>query len=202
LQLEKYVVIKELSREDVEFMTNWGSHSNPLFLHYNFPKLSYRERNIWHHLKTSGIRKKCFAAINQNNDVIGYISMKRIDFFRRTSELGIVLDPAIVGEGYGPIALRSFLELYFGKLRMDKLNLKVAKFNLRALKAYKKTGFSIEGEIVEAFEEQEIEEALIKEISKENPYIFYSNGKIFCHYYIMTINRKSWFSPQKQQICG
>ena len=197
VSLKKYVAIKELERADVESMTRWGTHDEPLFLHYNFPKLSHRERSLWHYVKTSGIRKKCFAVINQENDVIGYISMKRINYFRRISELGIVLDPARIGEGYGTIALKSFMEMYFGKMKMEKLNLKVAKFNERAFRSYLKSGFIIEKETVELFEEQEIEEELIREIMKENPYVFYEDGQIFCQYYSMSIDKESWFSPQK-----
>jgi RimJ/RimL family protein N-acetyltransferase len=196
--LKKHVTIKELERDDVESMAGWGTHDDPLFLHYNFPKISHGERGLWYHMKTSGIRKKCFAAINQENDVIGYISMKRINYFRRISQLGIVLDPARIGQGYGTIALKSFMEMYFGKMKMEKLCLKVAKFNERAFKTYLKSGFIIENEIVEVFEEQEIEEELIREIMKDNPYIFYENGQIFCQYYSMSISKESWFSPQKE----
>jgi len=201
LPVEKQVFIRELKRQDVEAMTSWGFHDDPLFLHYNFPRLSYGERSLWHYTKTSGIRKKCFALVNQKEDVVGYISMKQINYFRRTSELGIVLDPARLGEGYGSLALKVFLEMYFEKMKMDKLYLKAAKFNERAYKTYLKAGFAVEKEIVEAFEEQEIEEWRIREIMKKNPYVFFEKGRILCRYYYMSISKESWFSPQKGGNC-
>ncbi len=201
LSVVKRIVIRELKRQDVEAMTRWGFHYDPLFLHYNFPRLSYGERSLWHHMKTSGIRKKCFAVVSQNEEVIGYISMKRINHFRRTSELGIVLDPAKLGEGYGYLAINSFLEVYFEEMKMEKLYLKAAKFNERAYRTYLKSGFAVEKEVVEVFEEQDIEEWLIREIMKINPYVFYDKGRIFCHYYLMSITKEAWFSPQKGENC-
>jgi len=199
--VEKHIVIRELKRQDVEAMAMWGLHEDPLFLHYNFPRLSYGERSLWHHMKISGIRKKCFALVNQNGDVIGYISMKRINHFRRISELGIVIDPARIGQGYGSLALKNFLQMYFTEMKMEKLYLKAAKFNERAYKTYLKAGFEVEKEIIEAFEEQEIDEWSIRGIMKENPYVFLDWGQIFCHYYLMAISKETWFSPHKGENC-
>ncbi|PLX33437.1 MAG: hypothetical protein C0604_03545 [Clostridiales bacterium] len=201
MTVEKHVAIRELKRQDVEAMARWGFHDDPLFLHYNFPRLTYGERSLWHYMKTSGLRKKCFAIAAQNEEVIGYISMKKINLIRRTSELGIVLDPAKLGEGYGSLALSGFLEMYFVKMKMEKLYLKAAKFNERAYRTYLKAGFVVEKEIVEAFEEQEIEEWRIREIMKKNPHVFLAKGRIFCSYYYMSISKETWFSPQKSEKC-
>lgn len=199
--MEKRVTIRKLERGDVEAMAGWGRHRDPLFSHYNFPELSRSERGLWFRMKTAGFKRRCFAVLDEADQVIGYLSMKNISHFKRRSELGIVLDPGRIGQGYGPAALKAFLKLYFESMKMEKLVLKVARFNDRAFKAYQRCGFEIERELVEAFEEQDIDEAVVRRVMEEIPHIFLKGRQIQCRYLLMSITREQWFSPSEGKSC-
>jgi len=80
--------------------------------------------------------------------------MKKINWFRRESELGIVFDPNCLGKGIGSSSLRNYLDIYFKIFNMKRLYLKVAKFNQRAYNSYLKVGFVEYKSVMEEFEEQ------------------------------------------------
>ncbi|KXG73903.1 GNAT family N-acetyltransferase [Thermotalea metallivorans] len=149
--------IRKLFREDVDQMQNWGSHRDPLFFHYNFPYLDTNERDEWYRSKTGKFRKKSFAIENTRGEVIGFLSIRDIQWIKRESELGIVLNPDCMNEGYGTDAIKAFLYYYFQGMKMKTITLRVAHFNERAIRCYCKCGFEVIGEEEMAFEDQRAE---------------------------------------------
>jgi RimJ/RimL family protein N-acetyltransferase len=148
------VRIRKLIREDVDKMQNWSMHEDPLFFHYNFPKMNEKEKDEWYAIKTKTFKRKSFAIENLEKEVIGYLSIRNIKWIKRESELGIVLDPKHINKGYGTEALRIFLDYYFRQLNMSAMTLMAAKFNERAIKCYKQCGFRVLKESDEEFEDQ------------------------------------------------
>ncbi len=151
------VCVRTLMREDVDKMQQWSEHSDPLFFYYNFPKMTKRERDQWYKMKMKTFRKKSYAIENEFGKVIGYLSIRDIKWLRKESELGIVIDPGHINQGYGSEAIWVFLGYYFQILKMSSLKLRTAKFNKRAIKCYKHCGFHIMKETEEEFEDQQIE---------------------------------------------
>ncbi|WZL73106.1 GNAT family N-acetyltransferase [Clostridiaceae bacterium 35-E11] len=150
----KKVRVRKLVREDVDKMQRWSMHQDPLFFHYNFPKMNEAEKDEWYAIKTKTFRKKSFAIENLTKEVIGYLSIRDIKWLKRESELGIVLDPQHINKGYGTEAIRIFLEYYFNELNMTAMTLRAAKFNERAIKCYMQCGFRVLKESDEEFEDQ------------------------------------------------
>ena len=148
------VSIRELARQDVDVMQNWGKHEDPLFFHYNFPKLTAKEGDEWFRVKTAKLRKKCFAIENEAKRVVGYLSIRDIKWMKRDSELGIVLDPDYINYGYGTEAINLFLIYYFNQLKMSSIKLRTAKYNKRAIKCYLNCGFVTIKEAPDEFEDQ------------------------------------------------
>lgn len=184
--------IRRLSREDVDKMILWGKHEEAEFLHYNFPYLSQEERDLWFRVKAKNITKRCFAIEDSHDNLIGYISLRNIRFFRRESELGIVFDPGKLSKGYGTDGLSTFLSIYFNELKMRRLILKVAKFNKRALRCYEKCGFTVYDEILDEFEEQNLELTIKKQIVENNREFDIDNGKLVTKYYYMYITKEKY----------
>ena len=56
-----------------------------------------------------------------------------------------LLDPAVLGQGLGTEALRLIAAHGFGTMKLHRLALRVLDFNERAIAAYGKVGFVIEG---------------------------------------------------------
>ncbi len=192
IKLGERTLIRKLERRDIDKMINWGKHKDPKFLHYNFPYLTEEERDIWYKFKTKKINKKCFAVDDMNGDLIGYISLRDIKFFKRESELGIVFDPNILGKGYGTDALTAFLDLYFNQLKMKTMILRVAKFNERAIRCYEKCGFKITDEYISEFEEQCMNTKTKNNIVEKSRHFTIESGILKTVYLAMKITKEEY----------
>ncbi len=191
--------IREFQRIDVDKMRNWGNHEDPRFFHYSFPNLTEEERDLWYEIKNKKFNRKCFAVDDLSGNMIGYISLRNIKFFTRLCELGIVFDPNILGMGYGTDALNTLLDIYFNNLKMKKLLLKVAKFNQRAIRCYEKCGFKINNEMLEDFEEQDIDKESLEFILNSNENFIIEGYKLKALYYSMEITKKGYNIHKESQ---
>ncbi len=80
--------------------------------------------------------------------VLGWVELRDTNWRRRSGELRICLgDRATWGRGYGTEALRQFLELAFGHWRLRSVQLRVATWNVRAVRAYERCGFRREARL-------------------------------------------------------
>lgn len=64
---------------------------------------------------------------------------------RRGSLAMDLLRKVDLGRGYGPRALRLLLAHAFGAMSLHRISLRVLAYNTRAISAYKKVGFIVEG---------------------------------------------------------
>ncbi len=80
--------------------------------------------------------------------VLGWVELRDTNWRRRSGELRICLgDRATWGRGYGTDALRQFLELAFAEWRLRSVQLRVAIWNVRAVRAYERCGFRREARL-------------------------------------------------------
>lgn len=148
------ITVKELKPEDMPDFLAWGKHTDLRFLHYNFPEISEDQLIDWYHSKKVPFFRWVYAAKDEKDALLGYMTVKHIQRILRRAELGIVFDPARLGEGYGSVSLIAFLRIFFYEKKMKELRLRVAAFNHRAQRAYEKVGFVEYGIRQEPFEEQ------------------------------------------------
>ncbi|WP_352418758.1 GNAT family N-acetyltransferase [Proteiniborus sp.] len=181
------IKIRPLRHEDVYRMQNWGKHDDPLFYDYNFPNLNDEEILQWYNYRISNKNSKSFSVFDEEDKMIGYISIKNIRKLMKTSRLGIVFDPTILNNGYGSEAIMILLEYYFNVMEMKTLYLDVAKFNKRAIRCYEKCGFK------KIREYQAKYSNFRSELFDDNSYVwdeeFFSikNNVIYCRYYEMKV---------------
>lgn len=191
--------IKKLERKHVDIMQEWGRHKDPLFYCYNFPYMNKSESDYWYKAKALAFTKRCFVVFNNDNELVGYISLRNIKWFRRTSELGIVFDPDIVGQGYGSDGLNAFISYYFEILKMRVLHLRVSIFNKRAQRCYEKCGFKAKGIVMDDFEDQSLP------IFNEDYFIPYrqffkkEGNKIKCKFIDMVITRDMYYKIRQNK---
>ncbi|MGY4706330.1 GNAT family N-acetyltransferase [Candidatus Bipolaricaulota sp. J31] len=77
---------------------------------------------------------------------IGNMGLHRIDWKNRAATLGIVIgEKSYWDKGYGAEAVRTMLRYAFLELGLNRVELEVFSFNLRALRCYQKAGFKREG---------------------------------------------------------
>ena len=92
-----------------------------------------------------------YAITDLDNQLIGTIGFKEFDIPNRSASLFIVIgNKSFWGKGYGTDALITFARFLFTQWNFHRLTLDTWDENTRAIKAYEKAGFKIEGRQREA----------------------------------------------------
>lgn len=89
---------------------------------------------------------KHFAIVDDNDEWVGTISLKKIDYENKKAEYSIITDKAVRGKGYAEEATKELFDFAFGQLGLHKIYLNVVSENERAIAFYKKCGFYFVGE--------------------------------------------------------
>jgi len=82
-----------------------------------------------------------------DGEFLGEIVLLDVDPVNETAGLRIALAPAAQGRGYGPEAIRLVLDHAFTVVRLHRVQLEVFAFNERAIRAYRRCGFQVEGRL-------------------------------------------------------
>lgn len=85
------------------------------------------------------------AVCSEDNEYLGTVSLKNIDYETRNAEFAIALRRKAVGNGTASFATKQILKVAFEELDLSKVYLCVASGNHRAIKFYNKFGFVQEG---------------------------------------------------------
>lgn len=91
------------------------------------------------------------AWVIARQEPIGEIRLDRVDLNDRRASLAVgIVDPGALGQGYGTEAIRLVLEYAFGHLALHRVSVRVLAYNGRAIRAYERCGFVVEGREREA----------------------------------------------------
>ena len=148
-----YLSPKGVTEEEIEKYTKWLNDFNVTdyigrspFIVSSSGEKEWLEKS----LKTSNNRDFNIIDI-KSNQLIGSITLERIDSISRTAVLGIFIgDDEFRSKGYGSEAINLILEYGFKYLNLHNINLDLLSFNERAHKCYLKCGFKDAGRIREA----------------------------------------------------
>jgi RimJ/RimL family protein N-acetyltransferase len=140
-------------KKHLDQLKTWEFHKEFLFTHYDFKGFEENDYLRWFKRKQRLLTKRIFAVM-LDEVLIGFITMKHINWFKKHAEMGIVFNPGTMNQGYGTKGIELFLKTFFEDLGFEYLTLHVADFNRRAMKCYHKCGFTIVKSQVEAFEDQ------------------------------------------------
>ncbi|MDP4125915.1 MAG: GNAT family protein [Bacillota bacterium] len=87
-----------------------------------------------------------YAVLNEKNSLIGSIGFKEINIPGQSATIYVVIgDKTFWGKGYGTDALITLSRFLFTQWNFHRLSLDTWDENIRAIKAYEKVGFKIEG---------------------------------------------------------
>lgn len=83
----------------------------------------------------------------ETGDVIGHISLGKIDRINKSARVGKVLvgDKNVRGKGIGKLLMKEILKVAFDELNLHRVSLGVFDFNVSAIACYEKAGFIKEG---------------------------------------------------------
>ncbi|GAA2754353.1 GNAT family N-acetyltransferase [Amnibacterium kyonggiense] len=80
---------------------------------------------------------------------VGTVTLMGEDDLARHAEVGIALLPEARGRGIGTAAIREIVEFAFVRRNLRRLHLQAIASNARAIRAYEKAGFVVEGRLRE-----------------------------------------------------
>jgi RimJ/RimL family protein N-acetyltransferase len=103
------------------------------------------DRRRWFDRVQRGEEGHCYA-IEADGRYIGHVNIKIKDEANQRASLGIGIDnPSYWGRGYGTEVTRLMLCFAFQELGLHRVSLRVAAYNMRAIRCYEKCGFRREG---------------------------------------------------------
>ncbi|MFO7167439.1 MAG: GNAT family N-acetyltransferase [Chloroflexota bacterium] len=134
------VVIRPWQRFDDDLANEWPPYNDPLDSLWNLPRQTSLTES-WSTFFDSGQRRS-WAVEDRSGNLIGRISLREHDPRRRQARLGITFGAPYVGRGLGTEALALFLDYYFTDAGYAVMVLDVAAPNERAVRCYRRLGFS------------------------------------------------------------
>lgn len=186
------ITLKRVEYEDSLKLKEWGEYKDPIFIGYNYNKLTENESKYWFVSKQKMFNSKYFS-INLEDKMIGYIGVKEINSIKKSGKLGIVFDPNFISKGYGKRAMEIFLDYYFNNLKMKKMTLEVNSWNIRALNLYRYFGFEIYKENFQYFENQNLD-LNDEKYSKFKEDFKIENTNIYSRIYFMKLTKERYES--------
>ena len=143
-----YLSPKGISEEEIEKYTKWMNDFNVTDYIGRSPYVvtSTGEKE-WLEQSNKNQNARDFNIIDiKSNQLIGSITLDKIDFISRTAVLGIFIgDDEFRSKGYGSEAINLILEYGFKYLNLHNINLDLLSYNERAYKCYLKCGFKDAG---------------------------------------------------------
>jgi RimJ/RimL family protein N-acetyltransferase len=97
------------------------------------------------------LRKQDYAWIIETDALIGHVRLDRVDLRDKRASLAIgIEDKTQLGKGLGTEAVSLVLRYAFDVLDLHRISVRVIAYNARAIRAYEKCGFAVEGREREA----------------------------------------------------
>lgn len=134
-------------RNDPE-VAYWATGNEPL---YELTTLEEAENSFSYHVQnTSKLDAYSFAILTESGEFIGTADYRDVDRIKRSCTVGITIgEKEYWGKGYGSGAISLLTEFLFNRLNLRRLQLDTWSGNDRAIRAYQKCGFIIEGRLRE-----------------------------------------------------
>lgn len=146
------VVLRELTRADVDLMARWPRFAESELQWANLDLATQRDRDAWFERSRSNLTRRRFTiwtrdrvpgapGAGRDGRAVGTIGLRNIDLRYGEGTLGIIVNAADVSRGYGTDAIRTLVRFAFQKLGLRKVYLDVAEGNDRAQRCYDRVGF-------------------------------------------------------------
>ena len=140
------MIIRDLKLKDAKYMYEWmqdpeiTKHFRTDFSNMNIDKINKFIIN-----SNNDQINKHFAIVDENDEYLGTISLKDIDYQNKCGEYAICLRKKAMGKCIATKATLALFDFAFNKLDLHRVFLNVYSENVRANKFYLKVGFEYEG---------------------------------------------------------
>ena len=146
MQLTSFnMIIRPLKEKDAKAMCECLNDDN--VNHFmNIHSLSFNEQSCLKFIKESQSDKENlnYAIIDEDDNWVGTISLKHIDYKKKEAEYAIITATKVHGKGIAKLASKEILKVAFLELGLEKVYLYLSTKNERANKFYQKFGFNFD----------------------------------------------------------
>jgi RimJ/RimL family protein N-acetyltransferase len=144
----KFLKLTSIRPEDAAIMASWEENSDylrNLDTDIAFPHtISELEEEKERSSNSTYFRLRTI----EDDTLIGFVVIHSIEWNNRVGSLAIGIgDPNYQNKGFGSEALQLILRYAFHELNLHRVGLDVIGYNGRAIRAYEKAGFIVEGKI-------------------------------------------------------
>jgi diamine N-acetyltransferase len=174
--------LRAVEREDVKFFVEWLNDPEVTFGLSMYLPMSLADEEKWFEgLANRTPPEKPLAIEMREGDgwkLIGNSGFFDMDSVTRSAEVGILIgEKSVWNQGFGTETMRLLLLHGFETLNLNRVFLRVYVENPRAVRAYEKAGFKLEGTMREAA---------------------FKKGK-FLDVHMMSVLRREWDARQKEK---
>ncbi len=151
----EHIRLRAIERRDLPFFVQWLNDLEvSRTLSVRFP-LSLEEEEKWFAelMQTHPAERPLAIEVRAESDwkLIGNCGLFKIDWINASAELGIFIgDKSYSNQGYGSEAVSLLCHHAFETLNLHRVFPHVDEFNQRAIRAYEKCGFVLEGRLRQA----------------------------------------------------
>ena len=137
--------LRKLEEKDVPYMLEW-MHDPSIACFFRFDAMGMTEEKCLEYIRTanSDNNSKHFAIADENDEYLGTISLKNIDYEKKEAEYAISTRKIVHGTGTATLATNEILKIAFEDLGLNRVYLNVLKENGRANAFYQKVGFQFD----------------------------------------------------------
>jgi len=96
-------------------------------------------------MKSRNSTIRCAITLENDDEIIGLVTLANIDYINRCAELHIMIGNDYQNKGAGKYAVKSILDYAFKDINLNRVELSALENNERAIGLYKKMGFKVEG---------------------------------------------------------
>lgn len=132
--------LRKLEIKDAPLMLEWMHDDSVVHdLNRDFSVMTIEdcERFISHSVADKNLH---LAVVNEEDEYMGTVSLKNIDYSKKIAEFGITVRTAAMGKGYSIFAMKEIFGIA-GERGIDRIFWCVSQRNSRALRFYDKNGF-------------------------------------------------------------
>lgn len=137
--------LRDLKEKDIDRMLTWmhSKEAKEIFAK-DFNK--YTKEDVTNFINTKNTNSNInYACVNDEDEYLGTISLKNIDYDNKNAEYAISFMKDAQGTGAASFATKEILKKAFDGLKLEKVYLSVLETNKKAIAFYKKEGFIQEG---------------------------------------------------------
>lgn len=163
------VVLRPLERGDFPTVVRWSSDTELSKLVDSGVPETLEECEEWYRSAKSDRYHQIMAIVTHDGRLIGDIELNHITWRNGHAEMRIRIgDKDDWDHGYGTDAVQTLMRYVFDHLHLNRLYLRVYRFNRRAIACYEKCGFRKEGMLRRQDDSGEWKEIILMRILRDD----------------------------------